>query len=226
MVRIGGYNLPQVTTTVDSRVEYVLGRVRRVIQITAVLSQFTSRAAFQSALQSLSREIERFDRGEVEVSLQPGRYLSGRRRKQKMEVDEEKCLAVLSLEVLADDRFEHGSLRFHSEAITTSPHSFQVVSNGNWNVLPQIQYTPNCPVTYPLFSDGTHQMTVFLEMSSAEVLILDSVKRSITLNGENVLHVAQGDFVELSPGTTHLVYSDAGSVHTASLYLFWQDRWV
>ncbi len=226
MIRIGSYNLPLVTTTVDSRVEYVLGRVRRVIQITSVLSQFASRVAFQSALEGLSREIERFDRGEVEISLQSGRYLSGRRRKHKVEVDEERCLAVMSLEVLADDRFEHGPLCFHSETITSSPHSFLVISSGNWNALPQIQYNPTCPVTYPHFFDGTRQITVYLEMNASDVLVLDSTKHSITLNGESVLQAAQGDFVELSPGTTSLLCSDAGSVHTASLYLFWHDRWV
>jgi phage-related protein len=226
MIRIGSFNLPQVTTTADSRVEYVLGRVRRVIQITSVLNQFANREVFQSAIESLSREIERFDRGEVEISLQPGRFLRGRRKKHKVEVDEERCLAVMSLEVIADDRFEHSSLRFHSETITGSPQTFSVVSNGNWNALPQIQYNPTCPVSFTNFYDGTRQMTVIQEMNAPDVLIIDSAKRSVTLNGENVLHMTQGDFVELAPGTTHLVYGDAGSVHTASLYLFWQDRWV
>lgn len=226
MPSVGSFNLPVATTTVDSRVEYVLGRVRRVIQITSVLSQFVDRAAFHVALESLSREIERFDRGEVELSLQSGRSLSGRRKKHTVEVNEERCLAVLSLEVLADDRFEHGVLRFHSAAITNSPQTIAVAVGGNWNALPQLQFSPSAAATHPHFYDGTRQMTVMVEVDASSTLIIDSLEQTVKLNGESVLHQVQGDFVELSPGTTNILYSDAGSHHTGSLYLFWKDRWV
>ncbi len=226
MISIGTFEFPVATTTADSHVEYVLGRVRRVIKITSVLCKYTSHQAFLNALEGLSYEIERFDRGEVELSLKSGRFLSGRRKKHKVEVEEEKGLAVVSLEVAADDRFEHGVQCFYSGTITSSPQTFAVVSNGNWNALPQIQYNPTAAVTYPHFSDGIRQMTVFIEMDASDTLIIDSTKRTAVVNGVSVLHSIQGDFVELSPGTTSFLCSDAGSVHTASLYLFWKDRWV
>jgi hypothetical protein len=200
--------------------------VRNILRITSVLHRFADRQAFQDTLDSLQNEIEKVDQGQAEITLREGQLQGGRCRQVELHLDEARCLAVLNLEVITDDRYTHGAQRFHSESLVSSPQTLGAVSAGNWCALPRIQFTPTVSVIYPQFYDGNRLMTVLLTLAPSDVLVLDSKTHSGTLNGDNILNSVQGDFVQLAPGETNLIYSDNSTQHAGSLYLFWEDRWV
>src|SRR3970040_132329 len=99
MSRIGTFEFPP-TTIVDSQTEFVLGRVRRVLRLTTFLTRYSSKAEFRQAMADLEKEIEHFDLGETDLSVNSGRFFKGRRRKWSLTQDEGRCLAVGELEIL------------------------------------------------------------------------------------------------------------------------------
>lgn len=226
MVSIGTFTLPDNTTWFETRIDRVEERYRRVVQVESVLTRFASQESFQSSIDELQRQIERLDRQEAALSVAPGRSIRGQRRRCHLQRDTEKCIAVLSLEVLGVDRFEYGSLQLHSQELASSPMNLLANASGNWTALPRIQISPSGEVQYPHLFDGQNQMTVFLTLSALDVLVLDSANRTVTLNGTNVLRDTQGEFVEMIPGQANLHYSDAGGSRSGTAHIFWEDRWV
>ncbi|MCA9426346.1 MAG: phage tail family protein [Candidatus Omnitrophica bacterium] len=228
MPRIGTFTLP-ITTLINEKTELILGRIRKVVSITTVLEKFASRSAYETAVSDLEKEIERLDRGHTDLSIHGGRFLQGRRRKWNLIREDDICLAVASLEFLADDRFER-SEEENSETfpVTTSPESFDLSPDGNWNALPILELTATTALTNPSFSDGTRTLPLTLDLDPGDKLVIDSDARTAMKNDtENVLNSTSGEFPQLAPGSASIEYSDetVGSP-AGSLTVRWRDRWV
>jgi len=229
MPRIGTFELDSTTTVIDTRTEFVLGRVRRVTVLTLFLTRFTDRDDFSRTLDDLEKEVERLDRGETDFSIRTGRMLRGRRRKWVLTRDEDRCTAVARLEVLGEDRYEYGETEnLVSFSITSSPQNLDLTVGGNWNALPILKLTASGNLADPVFSDGVRTLSCNLSLAAAETLEIDSESRTVTKNGdEDVFPSVTGDFPEPVPGSTSLVYSDSTSgTPSASLEIRWRDRWV
>jgi hypothetical protein len=228
MGRIGTFEFPQ-TTVVESQTEFLLGRVRRLLRLTAFLTRYASKAEFRQAMADLEREIERFDRGETDLSVSAGRFFKGRRRKWSLTRDEDRCVAVGHLEILTDDRFERSeSENEETFSITSSPQSENVTVGGNWNAPAVFTLTAAAALVNPVFTDGTRTLSTEISLGVGETLSLDSENRTAVKNGStNVLSSVSGDFIELEPGTANIEYSDStAGGPTASLLVKWRDRWV
>jgi len=228
MARIGTFQLPDATVF-DSRCEYVLGRVRRIVKLTSFFTRFANRESFASTLDDLERELERFDRGETDLSIHEGRFLDGRRRKWTLTRDDDRCVGVGVLEILANDRYERSeSENQESVSITSSPQVVNLAPSGNWNALPVLELTATVALTNPSFSDGPRTIECNLTLNPGESLALDSEERTAVKNGvTNVLSFVSGEFVELDPGGATLTYQDeTGGGPQASLAVKWRDRWV
>jgi hypothetical protein len=227
MAHIGSFQFPDDTTLIDSKTEFVLGRVRRLITITTVLRRFAGRSEFQDALAGFEAEIERFDCGEVDLSINPGRYLLGRRRRFSLSKDERSCLAVAALEVLTSDRFERSeSLHEFSAPITGSPQTFSIPVDGNWPALPRIQINLNQSVNSLTVSGGGKSMTLPLALSAQDIVVLDSEERSALLNSTNALGSVTGDFVELTASGETLTVTSSPAALNGTLSVWWRDRWA
>ncbi len=228
MPRIGIFSLPK-TTLINESTELVLGRIRKVVSVTTVLEKHGSREAYRTAVSDLEREVERLDRGETDLSIHDGRVLKGRRRKWSLIREDDLCLAVASLEFLAEDRFER-SENENSEtfSVTASPKSFDLEPDGNWNALPVLELTATVALTNPSFTDGTRILTLNLDLDPGDKLAIDSEARTATKNGtENVLNATSGEFPELAPASASIEYSDETvGGPTGSLEIKWRDRWV
>jgi len=228
MTRIGTFEFPP-TTIVDSQTEFVLGRVRRILRLTTFLTRYASKAEFRQSMADLEKEIERFDLGATDLSVNAGRFFKGRRRKWSLTKDEDRCLAVGNLEILTDDRFERSeSENEETFPITSSPQSENLTVAGNWNALPVLTLTATAALVDPVFTDGTRTLAATLSLGIGETLELDAENRTATKNGAtNVLTSVSGDFIELEPGTANLQYSDSTpGGPAASLEVRWRDRWV
>lgn len=227
MARIGTFELPQDSTLADLRTEFVLGRVRRVVRITTVLSRFSGRAAFVAALENLEREIERLDRGETDFSIRAGRLFNGRRRRHEVARDDARCLAALTLEILTEDRFERSeTVRTVADSISSSPKILNLATEGNWTALPRVELTFGQPVSEPTLSSGDFSLEILGDFAPGEVLVADSEERVVTRNGTNILAQTSGDFIELAPGGATLAYSATAALHDAAIEVTWRDRWV
>jgi hypothetical protein len=228
MPRIGIFDLP-LTTLINESTELVLGRIRKVVSITAILEKFSNRSEYLSAVADLEREIERLDRGETDLSIHDGRSLRGRRRKWNLTREDDICLAVAFLEFLAEDRFERSEIEnSESFSVTASPQSFDLTPAGNWNALPVLELTAISALSNPSFSDGTRTLILDLDLSPGDMLVIDSEGRTATRNDtENVLNNTVGEFPELAPASATIMYSDeTGGGPSASLKVTWRDRWV
>ena len=228
MPRIGTFEFP-LTTLVDERTELVLGRIRKVVKVTLVLEKFSDKSAYEAALSDLEEQVEKLDRGQADLSIHPGRFLSGRRRKWGLVRQDNHCMAVAFLEFLAEDRFERSETEnTQSFSVTQSPQSFNLNAGGNWNALPVLELTANASLSDPSFSDGTRTLSIDTDLVTGDQLVIDSESRTVSKNGtENLLGQTTGDFPELTPNASSLDYSDntAGNP-SGTLKVTWRDRWV
>lgn len=228
MPRIGSFLFPS-TTLAHEKTEFVLDRVRRVLTLVGVLERFPSRAAYLEAVAELEREVERFDRGETDASIRTGRFLKGRRRKWTLVREDDSCLAAVSIEILAEDRFERSETETVALfTVEDSPLELEVEPGGNWTALPRIELTAVTAVSSPAFGDGVRTLAVNLDLAPGDRLAIDSETRTVLLNeAENVLGATTGEFPELTPGGATIHYADqTEGARTATLELSWRDRWV
>jgi hypothetical protein len=228
MARIGNFELSPTQTVVDSRTEFLLGRVRRLIRITTFLTRFADKADFVQQVAALEKELERFDRGDTDLSIREGRFFKGRRRKWTLTCDETRCLAVGNLEALTDDRYERSeTLSTENAILASSPQEIPLTVAGNWPALPILTLAATGALDSPVFTVGSMALTVAVTMAAGEVLTLDCEERTADLAGTNVLHSVSGDFPELPPGSPILTYTDSSpGGPDATLAVSWRDRWV
>ena len=73
-------------------------------------------------------------------------------------------------------------------------------------------------------------MTKTLEFTGSlnpgDRLILDSDKMTALLNGEDVRHLIEGDYLMIQPGPQELEYSDEETGRKLRVKLRWKDRWL
>ena len=57
-------------------------------------------------------------------------------------------------------------------------------------------------------------------------IVIDNEKLKFTLNGQNALHLMQGDFFDLNTGKNELIYTDDQSGRTVRMRITFRDRYV
>ncbi|MEK8132904.1 hypothetical protein WMW72_33985 [Paenibacillus filicis] len=66
----------------------------------------------------------------------------------------------------------------------------------------------------------------FGEFKPGDRIVIDSELLKMTQNGQNVLHLMQGDFFDLNTGNNELTYKDDQTGRTARIRLTHRDRFV
>jgi len=65
------------------------------------------------------------------------------------------------------------------------------------------------------------------EFKSGDVIVIDSKRMIVTLNGENALHlVGKDEFPEIMPEGNEFLYSDISGTRVVRIRIKWQDRWL
>jgi len=64
------------------------------------------------------------------------------------------------------------------------------------------------------------------EFKPGDRIVIDGEKLKATLNGENALHMMQGDFFDLITGRNELVYTDDRTGRTVRMRITFKDRFV
>jgi len=60
-----------------------------------------------------------------------------------------------------------------------------------------------------------------------DVIVIDSKRMMVTLNGENALHlVSKDEFPEIMPEENEFLYSDISGTRVIRIRVKWQDRWL
>lgn len=79
------------------------------------------------------------------------------------------------------------------------------------------------------FSAGRYHVDV-IEFSGqfrpGDRIIIDNEKLKFTLNGQNALHMMQGDFFDLNTGENEIIYTDDQSGRTVRMRITFRDRYV
>lgn len=79
------------------------------------------------------------------------------------------------------------------------------------------------------FSAGRYHIDV-IEFSGqfrpGDRIVIDNEKLKFTLNGQNALHMMQGDFFDLNTGENEIIYTDNQSGRTVRMKITFRDRYV
>jgi len=64
------------------------------------------------------------------------------------------------------------------------------------------------------------------EFKPGDQIVIDSNTLKLTRNGQNALHLMQGDFFDLNTGTNELIYTDDKSGRTVRMRITFKDKFV
>jgi len=65
------------------------------------------------------------------------------------------------------------------------------------------------------------------EFNPGDIVVIDSKRMIVTLNGENALHlVGKDEFPEIMPEGNEFLYSDISGTRVVRIRVKWQDRWL
>lgn len=64
------------------------------------------------------------------------------------------------------------------------------------------------------------------DFAPGDNIVIDSDKMTFLINGQNALHLMEGDFLNLRPGENTLTYTDQGTGRTVKMKIEHRDRWV
>lgn len=64
------------------------------------------------------------------------------------------------------------------------------------------------------------------EFKPGDRIVIDGERLKLTLNGENALHMMQGDFFDLNTGENEIIYTDNQSGRTVRMRITFRDRYV
>ena len=79
------------------------------------------------------------------------------------------------------------------------------------------------------FSAGRYHVEVIEftgEFKPGDQIIIDNERLRFLLNGQNALHLMQGDFFDLNTGENELTYTDDQSGRTMRMRITFRDRYV
>ena len=203
MVSLGGFIFPEKRTVVQIRTREVLSRVRKEIEVHSVFTHYADLDALKGDLEAMEGELEKFDRGEVQLSIHEGRFFTGRRRDLQRQVEPQCLVAAISLSVLTDDRFERSVVeRQENLTLTQSGESIAISQAGNAPAFARFNLAAGNTLIEPQIDDGVRSIRFEDTLNAGETLELDSDQRTAVKNGtENVLHLMNGKFPLLSPGS-------------------------
>jgi hypothetical protein len=229
MVAIGDYAFPEHSTAVDVQSRFIDGTLKKIIRIDAIVLGSGNAADFLANVEDLEGEVEKFDRGEANLSITPGRYHQGIRLGLQRTLDRESKFAAFEILLLTDDRFERSSeLHEEDKTIAASGDTLALSQAGNVYAFPEIALTATGDLVYPVLSDGTRSLAYNGTIPAGSVLVIDADAKTAILNGDtNALPKITGSFPLLSPGDTTLTYTDnEESSHQGSLVVQFRDTWV
>lgn len=93
----------------------------------------------------------------------------------------------------------------------------------------QPQKISTVEVTAPIFlrKARLYEIEYFGEFAPGDTLIIDTEHLTVTVNGDNVLHlIGKDEFPELLPGENELVYIDSEGQRIVKIRVIWKDRWL
>lgn len=64
------------------------------------------------------------------------------------------------------------------------------------------------------------------DLAAGETLVIDRAKRTVTLDGANVLKDMSGTFWDLLPGANIITYEDSEGSRTLLITVTYKDKWL
>ena len=185
MVAIGSYTFPEHSTAVDIQSRFIDGKLKKIIRIDALVLGSGNAVDFLADIEDLEGEIEKFDRGEADLSITSGRTYKGIRLALQRTLDRESKFAAFEILLLTEDRFERSSvLHEEDKTITASGDTLVVSQAGNVYAFPEITLTATEDLVHPVLSDGTRGLTYNGTIPAGSVLVIDADAKTATLDGD------------------------------------------
>ncbi len=196
MISIGDFSFPPRTTTVQVYLIEAKSKVRKEIRILSMLEE---------PADELQKAVESFDRGEASLSIHPGRFYQGRRRKLHINPTLPPPLVWVDLLVLTNDRYERSSsLHTQSKYVSFGQADFELDNAGNWDAPISISIQPADPLLRVEILSGSDPFVINQSLTSGSILEIDSENRRVVVDGINCYSSANKEFPLLMPGS-HLV---------------------
>ena len=225
-IKLNSYEFDDENSSVRDRMEEVGGKDERRFVLSGLIVGKSSIEELESELDRILDESSKMDYG-AKLSLRDGREFSVERQRFERKVGEEELVGAFELELRAEDPFEYATEETTDEwHVTGSGQTKEVTSEGNVYSNPKFTLTASGSVVNPSISDGTRIIAYAGTVADGEVLVFDAAAGTVTLEGEDVLPYATGEFPRISPEGRTLEYvDDESSSHTATIGIAFRDRW-
>jgi tail protein len=225
-ITLGNLILAEAETTVIEKHEEVGGRDGRTIQLTGVVLGESSVAGIEARLDDILGGSSTGE-GPVALSLRTGRRLWIRRTAFSAEVARDALVGSFDLKMEAENPFEESlNEQAHEWNVAASGDSTAIASQGNAAAVPVVTLVATGNVVSPCLSDGTRTLAYEGTVPDGSALVIDGVRETVTMDGEDVTPYTEGHFPRIAPEGTTLVFSDGlESSHCASVTIAFRDRW-
>ncbi len=226
MICIGTFTFPERTTTWRSIIIEALSKERREIILDSLLLEADCPLGVQRRLDELREEIERFDRGQANLSLHENRFFEGRRRELKIAPSPREDAARVQLRILTLDRFERSTeLHTHSADLQPPTNTVRLLNRGNHATPPLITIQPSGTIESFTLNIDAAELTYEGGLGSGDRLSLDSEANTALLNDtENVTHLVD-QFPWLDSGWNRAAVVVSGAAN-GLMQIEYRDLWV
>lgn len=225
-MRIDGFQFPQRTSLSHMRMVEAKSKVRKEIRIRSLI-RAASPSQLEHTLDRLRGAVERFDRGEATLSLQPGRYFQGRRRRFDIHPGARSLAAGVDLLVWTADRFER-SETLH--AVDGDTHEgvcrFALFNRGNWPAPLRIELEAASRIEQVTTHTGNEVFELNTPVNAGQRLTIDTEQRTAELDGVNVFEVCNQNFTSIAPGGNELIIELGDVTAKAACRVEFRDRWA
>lgn len=109
---------------------------------------------------------------------------------------------------------------------TTIDVSTEFISRLNSDMLLKANFEPRTELSVEIDYLHIDGITFTGEFKPGDKLIIDTKKMTVTLNGQNALHLVTGDFFDLILGTNKITYSDTEGTRNVLTRITHRDKFL
>jgi predicted phage tail component-like protein len=141
-------------------------------------------------------------------------YIYKARYRSKTVIDTVGSREILSLLFTCSKPFIYGPEQYYSTQSAT------ILQNRGSEPSP-VKLTIRGPAVFPVIKMGDKRININTTLRTGnDIFIVDSEKQEITLNGTPAAHLAEGDFLWLSPGETEI------NISSGTLEIEFSEMWL
>lgn len=226
MIAIGNFTFPKHTTLVQTNTIEAKSKVRKEIYVQSVLRK-ENIAELKRTLDELQKSVESFDRQQVPLSINTGRYYLGRRRSMQITPAASEPLAWIEFQVLTNDRYERSLiLHRHEQNLYFGQAVFSLFGLGNWNAPLMLTLESSETLSGVQVSTANETFAITGPIDMSQPLTIDAENRQVISGETNLYAAANESFPAIVPGPNQVTVKVEPASAEVTCTVQYRDYWV